>query len=743
MTEIAFWDTETNGLLQGKWEKGEYVPPMDKMHCIAVSFWQMEANTWDHLEAHNGNDVTPASKDGDASPYEGYKRVSMVTLIKRLEAADTRVAHNGQDFDENAILIPYPWFNPKEGSNILDTLILSRVIYPDIHRTGPNSFGVPGNMKRQHSLAAWGFRLGEHKGDYKGGWVRWTEEMQAYMVQDVAVLVKLFRWLMSGDRKPDPRCSSLEHEFAGLIRRQERRGFAFDHEKALQLQASLTSLEETLEAKLIEAFGEWWEHGKPAHPSAHNPYRDETDGDDEVDDPEVQEKRRLLWEERKDWGEMIVPTKSRAVKMMGFPDITQRRVSATTGKELMPYVGPPKIYYTQGEPYTPIKRVQFNPGSRAHIRKRLIAKYGWKPERFTKPPKKGVPQPIVDDDVLRALPYPEAQMLADYYLVLKRLGALCAGKKAWLKVARETREINGTSTYRVHGRVNTNGAATGRCTHSDPNLAQVPKNTAGQEAVERTGQEFLSGAACRDLFIAREPYKLVGFDGASLELCMLAHYVSKWDHGEYADVIDKGDKSKGTDPHSWLRDLVGTNLLGAGDLGRNNAKTTMYAFVFGAGDPKLGSIVLPQGNLTERREVGREVRDKVMSRFTAMGNLQTAIVQAVEDRKFLVGLDGRILRVRKPHAALNTLLQSAGAIVMKKSLVLLDISLRREGLQCGHDYEFVANVHDEAQAEVLPEYATLYAHLAEQCVPEAGKELKVKCPLRAESSIGRSWKETH
>ncbi|WP_420381669.1 DNA polymerase [Novosphingobium sp.] len=738
MTTTAIYDIESNGLLTEKRERdGSVCPPMDRVHTVTIILQR---------PGEDERRISACNQPG----YErftsgrGWERMPIVDALQILELADVRVAHNGQDFDERAIPLIYPWFKPKPGSMLFDTLLLSRVLYPDIHRTGPNPHKLMGFEKRQHSLSAWGKRLGEHKGEYKGGWAAWSEEMQSYGEQDTVVLAKLFKWLMA--QKPDPRSVAVEHDFAAVIRRQETRGFAFNHTKALNLLAALQTRETYLEAQLIEAFGEWWAYGKAANSGAGKPEKD-NDDDDLADDPEEQEKRRLAWLARKDWGDVIIPTKTRRVKLPEFPNVTLPRFSATTGKPLKDYVGPPLREITAGSAYTPVKRIQFNPGSRAHVRQRLIVKYGWEPSKFTKGGKDTPPQPVVDDDVLSALPYPEAKLLAEYYLVLKRIGMLSAGKKAWLKVCRETEQPNGQKTYRIHGRVNTCGAGTGRCTHSDPNLAQVPKNTAGTK--QYPDAPMLHGSACRDLFEAAAPYELVGFDGSSLELCMLAHYTSAWDKGEYATVVSEGDKSKGTDPHSWLRDLVGTNLLGAGDLGRDNAKTTMYAFVYGAGNEKLGSIVLPHGTLSEKREVGAEVKAKVMGAFTAMGKLQQAIEQAVEATGRLTGLDGRILRVRKPHAALNTLLQSAGAVVMKKSLILLDASVQAHGLRCGTDYEFVVNVHDEAQAEVLPEHVPLYSRLALACVPNAGTALRVKCPLKAEVAPSpdhrpaRSWMQTH
>lgn len=738
MTTLAVYDIESNGLLKAKREKdGSVHPPMDKVHCIAAIILDQETGQEERWSAAD----QPGYLLGNSG--RGWKRCSIVELLHKIAEADIRVAHNGQDFDERAILLVYPWWKCKEGSKLLDTLLLSRLIYPDIAKSGPNTHKLYGFEKSLHGLKYWGKRLGEYKGDYNGGWLYWSEDMQAYMEQDVVVLLKLFRWLMS--QKPASVAVDLEHDFAAIIRRLESRGWAFSHAKALTLLTSLQAREQALETQLIEDFGCWWDYGKKVDSKAtehgKNSYADDAEDEDEEDEEE-QARRAALWQSNQEYAEVVVPTKTRNVKMIGFPDVLHKRVSKVTGKELAPKWGPPLCTYTQGHPYTPVKLVEFNPSSRTHIYKRLIAKHGWKPVKFT-PASKAHPygQPKVDEDVLKSLPYPEAQKLAEYMLILKRLGQLAVGKKAWLKVAEETELPSGEKLYRIHGRINTNGAVTGRCTHSDPNLAQVPKNSAGVKAYPDAPE--LWGKACRDLFEAGPGYQLVGFDGAALELRMLAHFISPWDKGEYALIVDTGNKELGTDPHSWLRDLIGTDIIGKGEPGRDNAKTAMYAELYGAGNLKMGSIVVPTGTDREKMEIGREIKAKMAERFVAKAKLQEAIEQAVEANGFLKGLDGRTLRIRKAHAALNTLLQSAGALVMKRSLVILDRDLQTDGMKPGIDYEFVGNIHDEAQAEVLFKRVERYKEFAEACLHKAGLSFRLKCPLKAEASDGTSWAYTH
>jgi DNA polymerase I len=737
VTLIALYDTETNGLLEAKREKdGSVCPPLDKMHCLAFILKDMSLTG--SVSAPRFISASVHYRDGD-TPNRGWERMSVHSALALLATADMRVAHNGQDFDERAILRCYPDWKPKPGSKLIDTLLLSRLIYADIHRHGPNNHRLMPFEKRLHSLDAWGKRLGEHKGVYKGGWAEWSEDMQEYLEQDVVVLDKLFTWLWAN--KPDTTAVDLEHQFAAIIRRMESRGCTFDMEKAEGLLSELQVKAGRLEADLIGAFGEWWAPERRGAKGDNIKASSSEEEDEDAEDEAEQEKRLAEFQKHQATAMMKVPTKSYRAKMVGFPDVTIRRYSEKTGKELKPYVGPPLIEYTAGDPYTPIKRVEFNPSSRQHIWQRLISKYQWKPSKFTKGGKNAPPQPMVDEDVLRGLPYPEADLLAEYFLVCKRLGQLAVGQKAWIKVAVETEHPNGESTWRIHGRVNTNGAATGRCTHSAPNLAQVPKNTAATKDYPNSPE--LWGTRCRELFIPGRKLLMAGFDGAALELRMLAHYIFPWDQGEYSRLVHEGKKEDGTDPHSWLRDLIGIDLLGAGDLGRDRAKTCMYTELYGGGALKQGSNIIPKATDAEKKELGLAIKRKMAARFTAKADLQSAIEAAVKERGFLMGLDGRILKIRKAHAALNTLLQSAGAVVMKKALVVLDRSLQADGLIPGRDYEYVLNVHDEVQAEILPELQDRYDTHARACLPKAGRLLRLNCPLVGETAFGHSWKDTH
>lgn len=352
-----------------------------------------------------------------------------------------------------------------------------------------------------------------------------------------------------------------------------------------------------------------------------------------------------------------------------FPAKTIERVSEKTGKKLKTKIEP------------------FNSGSRKQIGERLIEK-GWKPKVFTE-----TGQPKVDETTLQETDIPEAKLMGEYLMLQKRISQI----DSWLEAVGKD--------GRVHGRVITNGAVTGRMTHSSPNMAQVPNS----------GSEY--GEDCRALWTVEKGYKLVGIDASGLELRMLAHYMKD---DAYTNEVVSGD-------------IHTTNKLAAGLQNRNQAKTFIYAFLYGAGDAKIGQIVGAGA-----RE-GQRLKDTFLKNTPALRELRERITRIATNSKSLPGLDGRRLQVRSEHAALNTLLQGAGAIVMKQALVLLDEKLKSAEI----DYKFVANVHDEWQIEVEAGRAEEVGKLGVESIAEAGQVLSMRCPLNGEYKVGNNWKETH
>lgn len=329
---------------------------------------------------------------------------------------------------------------------------------------------------------------------------------------------------------------------------------------------------------------------------------------------------------------------------------------------------------------------EFNLGSRQQIAK-YLQHFGWEPKDFTE-----LGTPIVSETILETIEIPEGKLIAKYLMLQKRLGLV----SAWIDAVDET--------GRIHGKVNTCGAVTGRMTHSSPNLAQVPASYSPY------------GEDCRELFTVEDGYKLVGMDASGLELRMLAHYMNDED---YTNEVINGD-------------IHTANQRAANLESRDKAKTFIYAFLYGAGDGKIGQVV---GGTAKD---GKRLKQNFLKNTPALKKLRTRVT-SLADSGSLIGLDGRLLHVRSSHAALNTLLQSAGAIVMKRAVVLLDHFSQVYKI----DYKLVGQIHDEVQVEVAENQAQFFGDLAVNCVRRAGKDFKLNCPLDGDYKIGTTWRETH
>jgi DNA polymerase I-like protein with 3'-5' exonuclease and polymerase domains len=351
------------------------------------------------------------------------------------------------------------------------------------------------------------------------------------------------------------------------------------------------------------------------------------------------------------------------------PRVESGRTHKATGKALNDIVTP------------------FNPGSRQQIAERLQEK-GWTPTKHTE---KG--SIIVDETTLEGIDIPEAKAIAEYLMLQKRIAQI----ESWISAVE--------SDGRVHGRVITNGAVTGRMTHMSPNMAQIPNSGA------------VYGPECRNLWIVEKGNRLVGIDASGLELRMLAHYMND---DEYTSEVVSGD-------------IHTANQKAAGLETRNQAKTFIYALLYGGGSAKIGQIV--GGGAKE----GQKLITSFLRNTPKLKALREKVSRIYSQKGWLPGLDGRKLLVRSEHSSLNTLLQGAGAIVMKQALVLFKKELVREKIW----HEFKVNVHDEWQIECKEENAVDVGRIGKWSIQEAGIVLKMRCPLDGEYKIGLTWKDTH
>jgi DNA polymerase I-like protein with 3'-5' exonuclease and polymerase domains len=611
------FDCETNGLL----------PDVNVLHSLVL------------MDIETKEVISCADHPGFKSLEEGLSLLQQATKL---------VGHNIVKYDIPVLEHLYPGFTIDSDCQVIDTLILSRVWAPELESLDYSRWThIDSKYKGRHSLAAWGERLGVQKIKFAENakkestsdnvWEHWSESMQHYCEQDVAVSDRLYRYFQC--QVFDPRTIELEHEFAQVMSLQERFGFPFNARAAYALVNELKARRSELEDELQEIF--------PPH----------------------QEER---WSEK-------------------------------TGKQLKTRITP------------------FNPASRQQTAKRLQEKY---PEIIFNKTEKGAPK--VDDDVLEKLgpKYPEAKLLAEYQLLNKRIGQIAEGKEAWLKHCDKYKD------GRIHGEVVTNACISGRCSHKRPNMAQIPS----------VGHTY--GAECRALFYAPEGWKLVGADASGLELRALGAWLAHYDEGDYAALVSNPDR----DIHFHNACLFGIHSSDVIDIPkatRDLSKRLIYCILYGGGAKKTGSIIMPEGTEDQQYRKGKQTIDTFYTNLPAIKKLKDDIEKALVTRNYLKGIDGRHLQIRSKHSALNQLLQSTGAIAVKKATTILYKDMIAAGLKFGQDWGFVAHVHDEVQALVRPEYTNIFKELAIDSFRKSGEYFELMCPLTGEARVGQNWMETH
>lgn len=605
--------------------------------------------------------------------------------LKQLEDAAEIIGHNIIKFDVPALQKLYPKWSPK--GLVTDTLVLSRLIWTNLAEIDAGAAHkrryMLGKLTGSHGLEAWGVRLGEWKGDYSQSMKEQGLDPWAFWNPEMQTYCE-----------------------------QDVRVTATLYERILSKSYAAQAIE--LEHSFADVIARQERHGFL------------------FDEEKATTLYGLLIKKRLEIGAKLKES---------FPPKVVETV-------FIPKVNNKKQGYVKGQPFIKRKTVEFNPSSRQMIAERL-KEFGWEPTEFT-----DNGQAKIDETILAKLPYPEAKVLAQHFLIEKRIGQLAEGNQAWLRLVKKGR---------IHGGVNTNGAVTGRCTHSNPNVAQVPS----------VGSPF--GEECRELFIVRPGYRLVGCDASGLELRCLAHFMARYDDGVYGRLLLEDDIH-------WVN-VIGLGFVPAGTirdehafpihkLFRGGAKTFIYGFLYGAGDAKAGSIVLdiamrevrdglgcsvfkryfpaknelgynPAPNEDDLKRVGKKLKKTFLDKTPAIAELRKAVAAAVEKRGYLIGLDGRKLHVRSPHAALNTLLQSAGALIVKQATVFADEEMHRRGYSFGKDWANCAHVHDELQVEAREAIAEEVGQVIVAAMRRCTEHFSFRCPIDGEWKVGNNWKETH
>ena len=348
--------------------------------------------------------------------------------------------------------------------------------------------------------------------------------------------------------------------------------------------------------------------------------------------------------------------------------------------------------YIEGATFTRLK--ELNPTSRDHIAWILQNYYGWKPTQMT-----ATGKPIVDEVILTEIGSEISTKFARCLTVTKMLGMLSNGANAWLKLV--------TSKGRIHHHCSV-ATNTHRCAHRKPNLGQVPSN-----------HEY------RELFQASPGQVMVGADLSGIELRMLAHYLAKYDEGRYAEILLNGDI------HQVNADRIG--------ISRRQVKTITYAFLYGAGNTKIGHSFDPQLSEWHAGRKGGQIRRAFVSAIDGLAELLAAIKKASEERKFVKSIDGRKIQVDSPHKALNYLLQSGAGVIAKRWLLINNLTITKTKL-CASQLAFI---HDELQFECAKEHAEDLSTSLVYSAAAAGEYYNLRIPIAAEAKIGNNWAEVH
>ena len=347
--------------------------------------------------------------------------------------------------------------------------------------------------------------------------------------------------------------------------------------------------------------------------------------------------------------------------------------------------------YVKGASFTRLK--ELNTSSRDHISWILQQFYGWTPKQKT-----ATGKPIIDEVVLTEIGTEVATMFLQILTITKMLGMISEGANAWLKLSTTAKRIH------HHCSVATN---THRCAHRNPNLGQVPSD-----------ERF------RRLFIPSQNLCMVGADLSGIELRMLAHYLSRYDEGRYADILLNGDI------HQVNADKIG--------ISRRQVKTVTYAFLYGAGDEKIGHSFDPQLSTAQAKKKGKEIRGAYVDAVTGLGDLLDAVKKAAE-RGFIKSIDGRTVKIDSPHKALNYLLQSGAGVIAKRWMVINQETMR-EAQICASQLAFI---HDELQFECAPEHVGDLSTSLVYSATAAGEYYNMRIRIDAEATHGNNWSETH
>jgi DNA polymerase I len=632
-------DIEADGLLD----------TITKVHCIVFT-------------PVDGGDALCFHDDPKIHPRHGSVTDGLVSM------ADAEwVGHNLIGYDMRAIRQIYPKWSGDPA--VFDTVVHSRFLYSSGFwiKDQPLMNRVPAlatarKESGEHSLEAWGYRLGVQKDSLGADPDRFkvfTQEMLDYCVQDTRTNLALYRYF--GDTVGS-KAALIEQRFAKILSKQETRGVHIDMKAFNTLAAELTSREAELFEEASNLFPPTTTYMKKSQYYL---------------DPESGAKYTLKGDAK--------------------PAIRKR---------LEP--GPARE-----------KIAKFNPRSDQQIIKNLQESFGWEPLDFTK---NG--QAMVGTDILEGLPYPCIPLLLEFKEVNKCYTQVVGGDKSWTNNL-----VTTPRSTKIYGRVRHIGTRTHRSAHHSPNLGQVPA----------VGKPF--GTECRSCFVSRPGWVIVGWDAQGLEGRVKAHYLARYDGGAYIDTVINGRKEDSTDIHGLNCRVLGLDASIKEE--RDCSKTFYYAWLYGAGDAKLGGVRLGKAPSDALRPIGKKYRAQLEKGITGLSDLITDVKKVIKDTGRLKLIDGVYVDAPSLHSGLNTLFQGTGARIMKWATVIFEDLLLAEGYVEDVDFGQILHVHDEIQTECRPEIAERVGELGVKAIRNVAEALGFRCPLDGEAKIGKSWMETH
>lgn len=621
---------------------------------------------------------------------------------------DTWIGHNFLGYD-------VVWINKLMGtnihySNVIDTLVLSRLYRPVSPFKEQMRKLKTDNRQGGHSLEAWGLRLGYHKIEFND-WSQFTEEMLEYCVRDVQLNYKVYLKLLTEGVGFSPRCIRLEHKVAWLLAMQERNGFYLDQDTCKTLLKDTTKILDEMYIKLQDIF----------------------------------------------------PPVPKLVREFTVKYNMDKTMGAVSARILEQYQIHPdlRIETVEGkiETYNLYALQTFNPKSSKQIAERLL-NIGWNPRKFTP---KGNPatdkdtladaieELLVDNPELQELKY-----LGNYNIVADRQQK--ASK--WLELVEED--------GRVHGRINPIGASTHRCSHFQDNMANVARVIFDGDGVPIKGLEGKFGYESRACWAAEEGNLLVGVDASGIQLRALAHYMNDPKYtkallesdihvvnGLAAGIIPNINEIKEFRPRS--KTFIYAWLLGAGDelvgviVGvEKHEYEELFDFARERmiwGKPMLEYIMYTlrkKGRPATEKLVatiikGFKVKEQFLNRTPALKRLKTKEIPEVAKQGYLIGIDGRKIWVPSEHLAMGAYLQGFEAVIMKASMCFYHTDLTKAGIP----FRQTNFVHDEWCIETPKECAEEVLEIVKRSIPKAGEVFNVRCPLESDGQIGKTWANIH